>query len=251
MRVISLCPSLTELVCELGYGRELIACTKFCVHPERRVRKLLKVGGTKDPRINDIIALSPDVVLMNDEENRREDYEALTEKGVDCYSTMPRTIAETANMVRSIAAILGGSPKGEEIAADIEERALRVATSAAERDRVKFAYIIWSKPWMSVNRDTFAHALLSNAGGVNVFGDRAERYPEISLEELRRADPDVILLSTEPFPFKSHDAVDLSVEIKMPLDRIFIADGEYLSWHGSRTPTGIDYAESLMVGETP
>ena len=114
----------------------------------------------------------------------------------------------------------------------------------------KFAYIIWSKPWMSVNRDTFAHALLSNAGGVNVFGDRAERYPEIGIEELREANPDVILLATEPFPFKSHDAVDLSVEIKISLDRIFIADGEYLSWHGSRTPMGIDYAESLMVGET-
>jgi len=241
---------MTELVCDLGFGRELVACTKFCVHPEQRTRKLLKIGGTKDPKIDDVVALSPDIVLMNDEENRREDYEALREMGVDCHSTMPRTIEETAKMVRSIAAILGGSPKGEEIAADIEERAQRVATSAAERDPVKFAYIIWSKPWMSVNRDTFAHALLSNAGGENVFGDRAERYPEINLEELREADPDVILLSTEPFPFKSHDAVDLSVEISIHMDRIFIADGERLSWHGSRTPKGIDYAEALMAGET-
>ena len=242
---------MTELVCDLGFGRELVACTKFCVHPEQRTRKLLKIGGTKDPKIDDVVALSPDIVLMNDEENRREDYEALREMGVDCHSTMPRTIEETAKMVRSIAAILGGSPKGEEIAADIEERAQRVATSAAERDPVRFAYIIWSKPWMSVNRDTFAHALLSNAGGENVFGDRAERYPEINFEELREADPDVILLSTEPFPFKSHDAVDLSVELSIPVDRIFIADGERLSWHGSRTPKGIDYAEALMAGETP
>ena len=248
MRIISLCPSLTELVCDLGQARELIACTKYCIHPERRTRRLLKVGGTKDPKLDEIVALSPDVVLMNDEENRREDYEALTEKGVDCYSTMPRTIKETASMVRSIAAVLGGSPKGEVIAKDIEERALRVATSAAERDPVKFAYIIWSKPWMSVNSDTFSHALLANAGGVNVFGDRDERYPEIELGELKEAAPDIVLLCTEPFPFKSHDAVDLSVEIDIPLDRIFIADGEYLSWHGSRTPDGIDYAESLIRG---
>jgi len=251
MRVISLCPSLTELVFDLGYGRDLLACTKFCVHPARGVKRLLKVGGTKDPKIGDIIALKPDIVLMNDEENRQEDYEALTERGIVCYSTMPRTIEETADMVRSIAAALGGSPKGDEIAAEIEERAVRVSTVAQGRDPVTFAYLIWSKPWMSVNRDTFAHALLSNAGGVNVFGDRTERYPEITIEELRAAAPDLVLLCTEPFPFEPGHAVDLSVDLGVPMDRIYIADGEYLSWHGSRTPEGIDYAESLMVGEMP
>ena len=248
MRIISLCPSLTELVCDLGHSRGLIACTKFCVYPEKRVRRLLKVGGTKDPKVEDIVALSPDIVLMNDEENRREDYEALIEAGVDCYSTMPRSIPETAQMVRSIAAVLGGSPKGEEIAADIEARSQRVAAAAAEREPTSFAYIIWSKPWMSVNEDTFAHALLTNAGGVNVFADRKERYPEISLEELGEANPDIILLCTEPYPFKSSDVVDLAAEIDVSMGRIFIADGEYLSWHGSRTPAGIDYAESLIVG---
>jgi len=248
MRIVSLCPSLTELVCDLGFAHELIACTKFCVHPERRTRRLLKVGGTKDPRLDDIVALSPDLVLMNDEENRREDYEALTERGVDCHSTMPRTIKETADMVRSIAAVLGGSPRGEEIAKDIEERALRVASAAADREPVTFAYMIWSKPWMSVNKDTFVHALLENAGGVNVFADRAERYPEVDLSELQEANPDVILLSTEPFPFKSRDVIDLSAELNISTDRIFIADGEYLSWHGSRTPDGVDYAEALIGG---
>lgn len=248
MRIVSLCPSLTELVCDLGHSRDLIACTKFCVHPERRVKRLLKVGGTKDPKIQEIIALSPDIVLMNDEENRREDYEALIAEGVDCYSTMPRTIKETAQMVRSISAIIGGSQRGEEIAGDIEVRADRVSAAAARRESTSFAYIIWARPWMSVNDDTFAHALLTNAGGVNVFGDRSERYPEISLAELKEASPDVVLLCTEPYPFKSGDVVDLSAEIDVPMDRIFIADGEYLSWHGSRTPDGIDYAEALIAG---
>ena len=251
MRIISLCPSLTELVFDLGYGPDLLACTKFCVHPARGVKRLPKVGGTKDPKIEDIIALRPDIVLMNDEENRREDYEALTEEGIDCYSTMPRTIPETADMIRSIAATLGGSPKGDQIATEIEERALRVSTAAQGRDPLTFAYLIWSKPWMSVSRDTFAHALLSNAGGVNVFGDRTERYPEITLEELRAAHPDLVLLCTEPFPFKSGHVVDLSVDVGVPMDRICIADGEFLSWHGSRTPGGIDYAESLLRGEAP
>ena len=246
MRIISRCPSLTELVFELGLGRDLLACTKFCVHPERGVERVKKVGGTKDPLIEEIVTLSPDIVLMNDEENRREDYQALTERGVRCHSTMPRTIEETASMVRSIAAVLGRSAQGDEIADEIERRASRVASAAEGRDSVTFAYIIWTKPWMSVNRDTFAHALLSNAGGVNVFADREERYPEVSLEDLREAGPDLVLLCTEPFPFKSGHAADLSVDLDIPMDRIYIADGEYLSWHGSRTPDGIDYAESLV-----
>ena len=244
MRIISLCPSLTELVFALGRGRELIACTKFCVHPADGVRQLVKVGGTKDPNIDDVVALRPDIVLMNDEENRKEDHQELTERGITCHSTMPRTLAETAEMVRSVAVALESVERGEEIASDIEGRARAVA--AAARPSVSFAYIIWADPMMSVNRDTFASALLCNAGGVNVFGDRAERYPEVSVEELRAQNPELLFLCTEPYPFKAKDAVDLAVELGVPMDRILIADGEYLSWHGSRTPDGIDYAASLM-----
>jgi ABC-type Fe3+-hydroxamate transport system substrate-binding protein len=249
MRIISLCPSLTELVFELGCGRDLLACTKFCVRPARGVKRALKIGGTKDPQIDAIVALSPDIVLMNEEENRREDHQALIGKGVACHSTMPRTIAETADMVRSIAGVLGRPERGEEIAIDIEQRAKRVAAAVEGRDPVSFAYMIWNKPWMSVNGDTFAHALLVNAGGVNIFGDHAERYPEVSLDELRKANPDIVLLCTEPFPFKASDALDLSSEIGIPMERIWIADGELLSWHGSRTPDGVDYALSLIAGE--
>jgi len=248
MRIVSLCPSLTELVFALGIGRELVACTKFCVHPARGVQKLKKVGGTKDPNLEAIQALRPDIVLMNDEENRREDYQELTEQGLNCYSTMPRTISETASMVRSIAAVLGRAEVGEELAVEIERRSVRVAEAAKDRDPVKFAYLIWMKPWMSVNKDTFAHALLSHAGGVNVFSGREERYPEVSLEELMEASPELILLCTEPFPFQSGHVVDLSVELGLPMDRILVADGELLSWHGARTPDGIDYADSLIRG---
>jgi len=249
MRIVSLCPSLTELVFAIGLGRDLLACTKFCVHPEEEVGEVMKVGGTKDPRIEDIVALNPDIVLMNDEENRKEDHQALTGRGINCHSTMPRSIEETVGMVRSIATALGRSAQGDEIAEEIERRAARVAAAAEVRDPVSFAYLIWTEPWMSVNRDTFAHALLSNAGGVNVFADREERYPEVSLDDLRAASPDLLLLCTEPFPFKSGHAADLSVDLDVPEDRIQIADGEYLSWHGSRTPDGIDYAESLVLGE--
>ena len=206
----------------------------------------MKVGGTKDPQVEQIAALVPDLVLMNGEENRREDYQALKGQGLTCHSTMPRTIQETAEMVRSIGAVLACVERAEEIAIEIERRAEAAQAAASEREPVSFAYLIWRDPLMSVNQDTFASALLSNAGGVNVFAEKDERYPEVRMEELRAASPDKLFLCTEPFPFKSKDAVDLSVELDLPLEQIYIADGEYLSWHGSRTPAGIDYAASLL-----
>ena len=206
----------------------------------------MKVGGTKDPQVEQIAALVPDLVLMNGEENRREDYQALKGQGLTCHSTMPRTIQETAEMVRSIGAVLACVERAEEIAIEIERRAEAAQAAASEREPVSFAYLIWRDPLMSVNQDTFASALLSNAGGVNVFAEKDERYPEVRMEELRATSPDKIFLCTEPYPFKSKDAVDLSVELDLPLEQIYIADGEYLSWHGSRTPAGIDYAASLL-----
>jgi ABC-type Fe3+-hydroxamate transport system substrate-binding protein len=206
----------------------------------------MKVGGTKDPQVEQIAALVPDLVLMNGEENRREDYQALKGQGLTCHSTMPRTIQETAEMVRSIGAVLACVERAEEIAIEIERRAEAAQAAASEREPVSFAYLIWRDPLMSVNQDTFASDLLSNAGGVNVFAGKDERYPEVRMEELRAASPDKIFLCTEPYPFKSKDAVDLSVELDLPLEQIYIADGEYLSWHGSRTPAGIDYAASLI-----
>ena len=206
----------------------------------------MKVGGTKDPQVDDIAALVPALILMNGEENRREDYQALLGRGLTCHSSMPRTIDETAEMVRSIAEILGCESRGEEIAEEIEQRALVAREAALNRAPVTFAYLIWREPFMSVNHDTFASSLLCNAGGINVFADKAERYPEVSIEDLRAAAPEKIFLCTEPYLFKSRDVIDLSVELDVSIERVYIADGELLSWHGSRTPTGIDYAASLI-----
>jgi ABC-type Fe3+-hydroxamate transport system substrate-binding protein len=248
MRLVSLCPSLTELVFALERGGDLVGVTRFCVHPAAGVRALEKVGGTKDPDVERIRALAPDLVLMNREENRSEDAEALRAAGLRVHDSMPRTPAETAAMVRSIAAALGREELGEAIASDIETRAERVRRRAAEqRDGVRFAYLIWRKPWMSVNRDTFAHALLELAGGVNVFGQRPVRYPEVTAEALGEADPDVVWLSSEPFPFREEHADELARATGLPRERFALADGEYLSWHGARTPDGIDYAEGLVL----
>jgi len=244
MRIVSLCPSLTELVFDLGLGGSLVARTKFCVHPQPQVEAIEKVGGTKNPKIARIVELAPDIVLMNEEENRLEDAEALRAAGVNCHTSMPRTIDETAAMVRSISAALGRSQQGEVVARDIEARGAEVAARAHEP--VRYGYLIWREPWMTVNNDTFVHALLANAGGVNVFGTMADRYPTVTLQQIRDETPDVVLLSTEPFPFAERHIEELAGKTGIPRERIVIVDGELLSWHGSRTPRGIVYAGDVM-----
>lgn len=246
MRIVSLCPSVTELICDLGLAEALVGVTRYCVHPAAVVGTIEKVGGTKDPRIGRIVELAPDVVLLNEEENRREDAVALERAGLSCHVTMPRTPAETAAMVREIGALVERREAAEEIARDVEARSERVRRAARARPAVRWAYLIWRKPWMTVNSDTFVDALLTQAGGANVFGDRAERYPAVSAEEIAAADPAAVLLSTEPFPFEDQHADELAEATGLGRGRFRIVDGELLSWHGSRTPRGIDYAEAVI-----
>ena len=247
MRIVSLCPSLTELVFDLGRGADLVGITEWCVHPADKVGALEKVGGTKNPKIERIVELRPDLVLMNEEENRRQDAAALGARGVRVHASMPRSCEETATMVRSIAAALDSRQAGEVVARDIEQRARRVRLAAVDRPKTTFAYLVWRKPYMSVNGDTFASALLEQAGGVNVYGTHAARYPETSVEELVRLAPRQVYLSTEPFPFQEKHIDELAAETGWSRERFAIVDGEYLSWHGSRTPAGIDYAERCIL----
>lgn len=246
VRIVSLCPSLTELVFDLGRGADLVGVTEYCIHPAEGVARVEKVGGTKTPKVDRIVELRPDVVLLNEEENRRQDGEALVAAGVPCHVSMPRDCGETAAMVRSIGARIERAEAAERIALDIETRARRVAERARGRERVSFAYLIWRKPWMSVNATTFASGLLEQAGGANVFAGKADRYPEITLAELAVAAPRRVLLCTEPFPFQERHVDELATGTGLSRDRFVVADGEYLSWHGSRTPDGIDYAARLI-----
>jgi ABC-type Fe3+-hydroxamate transport system substrate-binding protein len=248
MRLVSLCPSLTELVFDLGAGNSLVGRTKFCVHPADRVDAIEKVGGTKNPKIDRIVELAPDLVLMNEEENRKEDAAALEAAGIRVHTSMPRTAAETAAMVRAIGIAVASSREAERIAADIERRADRVRRDAVRYPPVRYACLIWRDPIMTVNDDTFIAGLLALPGGQNVFGAREDRYPTISAAELHDADPLRVLLPNEPFPFQSRHVDELAVLSRLPRERFRVVDGELLSWHGSRTPRGIDYAESVLRG---
>jgi iron complex transport system substrate-binding protein len=247
VRIISLCPSLTELVFDLGRGEDLVGRTKFCVHPTGRVERIESVGGTKNPKIARIIELAPDLVLLNEEENRREDAEALASAGVRCHVSFPRDVGGAAQMVRDIGAVLERPVQAERIATDIERRADRVCENARHTPAVRYAYLIWRNPWMVAGGDTFVTAMLTLPGGVNVFADHPERYPTVTPEELVAANPDVLLLSSEPFPFKEKHAEELAGATGLPRERMHLVDGEYLTWHGSRTPDGVDYAERVIA----
>ncbi|MFT7484807.1 MAG: iron complex transport system substrate-binding protein [Candidatus Paceibacteria bacterium] len=248
MRIISLCPSLTELVFDLGRGDDLVGITKFCVHPAALVGAIEKVGGTKDPLIDRIRELQPDVVLFNQEENRKQDHDQLLEAGIHVCNSFPKNALETAQMVRFIGAELEREHEAQAIATDIEQRVARVLKAAVGQPRVRFAYFIWRKPWMSVNGDTFASSMLEQAGAVNVFAALEDRYPVVKLEDLTAANVDLILLCTEPFVFKQKHIEEVALATGVASDRILIADGEYLSWHGSRTPAGVDYAAAMVAG---
>ncbi|MBC8451451.1 MAG: ABC transporter substrate-binding protein [Planctomycetes bacterium] len=246
-RIVSLCPSLTELVFDLGLGADLVGITNYCVHPRGLVDAVEKVGGTKDPNVARIVELAPDVVLVNEEENRREDAEALGTAGIRVANSFPKDSLETATMVRDFGRVLGVEAAAETIALDIEARTRAVRARARERSTTRsFAYLIWRKPWMSVNAETFASALLCQAGGRNVFAEREPRYLSFDVAELAAAAPERVLLCTEPFPFQHKHIVELAAATGLDEACFRIVDGEYLSWHGSRTPDGVDYAESAL-----
>lgn len=246
MKIVSLCPSLTELVFDLGRGKDLVGITRFCVHPPDRVGAVEKVGGTKDPDVARIVELAPDLVLMNEEENRREDYDALVAAGIRCLSTFPKDSLDTAMMVREIGDALSRTRVAEKLAAEIEARTLQVLAEAGGLEPVWFVYLIWRKPWMTVNADTFSHSLLAQAGGANVFAAREDRYPTIELDEVRLARPDVVLLSTEPYHFGEKHVTEVACACGLRVEQVRVVDGEYLSWYGSRTVEGVEYAARVL-----
>ncbi|MEO6952007.1 MAG: helical backbone metal receptor [Polyangia bacterium] len=238
MRVVSLCPSLTDSVFALGRGKDLVGRTKFCVRPHGLVDVVERVGGTKNPKVERIVELLPDVVLMNEEENRREDAEALVAAGVRVLSTFARDVEGAAEALRQLGAVL--EVDAEAIARAIEERAKEIA--ARVQRRVSYAYLIWRDPIMAAGPGTYIDALLGVAGGDNVA--TGDRYPTLHLSTLAGAER--VFLSSEPFPFGEKHREELATSTGLPLDRFRLVDGELLSWHGARTLEGLRYAETVL-----
>ncbi len=254
-RIVSLVPSVTENVGRLMGTKRLVGITKFCSEPEADVPGIRKIGGTKDPDVAAIVALAPDVVLANREENREEDVAALEAAGLPVYVGYPRTARETVEEVRRLGSLLH-HPMVRAITNPITEEIERQETLNADRPRVRVFCPIWYRPFMAVGGDTYAGDLIRLAGGENVFEShiRGNRYPQVELSEIARADPAVILLPSEPYRFGRRHRRELTALQSITAARnqhVFLLDGRLLTWYGPRTEEGLAKIEELLDRARP
>lgn len=225
-RIISLVPSLTELLIYLGLQDKLVGRTRFCIHPEKIIKQVPIIGGTKNPNIERIQAARPDYILANKEENRREDIELL-QQDFHVHLTEIDTIEDALLAINEIGATLNVGDKAKNLISNIQN----LIPDKSNFTPIKTAYFIWKEPWMVAGGDTYVNEVLKKWGLINVFEDRT-RYPIIELEELNEIKPDLIILSSEPYPFKEKHIPE--VLKYAPNSRFELMDGEWFSWYGSR-----------------
>lgn len=227
-RILSLVPSQTELLHDLGLGDRVVGITRFCVHPSGWFRSKARIGGTKQVDLQRVRALRPDLIIGNKEENSREDIEALVRE-FPVWMSDVRDLDGALDMIRSMGVLTGRTDEANGLAD-------RIGTAFTELKpwpvRRSVAYLIWRKPWMAAGGATFIHDMLQRIGLDNVFAERPERYPELTPAQLAAADPDVVLLSSEPYPFKEKHIAELNM--LLPGCPVRLVDGEAFSWYGSR-----------------
>lgn len=262
-RYVSLCPSITHALFELGVGGRVVGATRFCVDPEEPLAQVPRVGGTKDPRVDEIAALAPDLVFMNEEENRLEDFEAIEARGLRVHRSMPRCVDDVPAMLRSFGAATGAVAQGEELAGEVEEaaRGAREAARAASRGssgrpRATFVVLVWRKPWIAASADTFLSSVLEVAGGTNAIPSTGGRYPTLTSDEIAALDPSRVFLPSEPFPFGPRHVRELAEQTRIDPSRFVLCDGRALTWHGPLTAAALRdargwFARDDDVGRAP
>jgi ABC-type Fe3+-hydroxamate transport system substrate-binding protein len=233
VRAVSLVPSVTETL--IAWGVPPVACTRFCEQPD-----LPHVGGTKNPDVEAIVALAPDVVVMCVEENRREDAEALERAGLAVVSLSIDSVADVAPAMRSLGRAVGLEPPGA--AGDLATAIEALAAGGAPAELRAFVPI-WRRPWMTLTAGTYGSSLLERLGVVNVFADAGERYPEVGLDEAAARRPDVVLAPSEPYPFAARHVPQL--EAVAP---VVLVDGQDLFWWGARTPAAHRRLAAQLAG---
>jgi ABC-type Fe3+-hydroxamate transport system substrate-binding protein len=210
-----------------------------------------KVGREKDPDVEAIRALAPDLVVANIEENRRDVVERLRAEGVAVWVTFPRRLAEGIRLIRELGELTGTEAAAEALAAPLEARHRATAAATAGRRAVSVFCPIWREPWMTIGRDTYVHDVLAVCGGRNVFAERAERYPTVSLADVAAAAPEVILLPDEPYRFRAKHRADFAAHPGIPAvaaGRVHLVDGKLLSWYGPRIGQALDRLPALLGG---
>ncbi len=227
-RIVSLVPSLTEALAALGLDAETVGITRFCVHPAGWKQRKAVVGGTKGTDPARVLALAPDLVVANREENDRAPVEALAAAGVPVWLSDIATVADALDALRSLGRVSARAAEGDALAARVADAFAGVPPPPRP---VRAVYLIWRDPWMTVGADTIVHDVLARTGVANAFGDRA-RYPAVTPDEIRAADPDVVMLSSEPYPFAAKHVAE--VQALAPRARVVLVDGEAFSWYGPR-----------------
>lgn len=238
-RIVSVVPSQTELLADLGLNEEVVGITKFCVHPETWFRSKTRIGGTKQLHIDKIRELQPDLIIANKEENTQEQVEELA-KEFPVWISDIQNISQALQMIQVVGQLTGRDEKAGEIVEGIVAGFNKLPRAAAPK---RVAYFIWYKPWMSVGGDTFISNMIHTIGWKNVLSGYS-RYPEISLEELKAHDPELVLLSSEPFPFKEKHIAEIKAAV--PNADVQLVDGEMFSWYGSRLLKAVGYMEGIV-----
>ncbi|MCH8554010.1 MAG: helical backbone metal receptor [Schleiferiaceae bacterium] len=242
-RIVSLVPSQTELLFDLGLRDEVVGITRFCEHPRQWFLSKQRVGGTKQVKMDRLHALQPDLVLANKEENTEEMVAEISDVAPVWVSDV-RTLSDACVMIEQIASLVRKVNQGQIIAADVRRNFDALQPTAQPK---KVLYVIWKSPWMAVSGDTFIGEMLRKCGWVNVFEHAADRYPIFDLEILRTLQPDLIFLSSEPFPFADKHVAKL-VALQPELEnKVHCVDGSFFSWYGSRLIKSGEYFQKLLL----
>lgn len=246
-RIVSLVPSLTELLIELGLRAQVVGRTGFCVHPRNRVRDIPKVGGTKDVQLDRVRTLAPTHVIVNVDENERPTVEALREFVPHIVVTHPQAPQDNFALYRLIGGLFGRAPEAERLCASLQREL--DACRALDWPRERVLYLIWKDPWMTVAADTYIARTLALVGWDVPHGPGGERgaarYPTLGNLDAEIARVDRVLLSTEPFMFRDRHVAELRA--RFPQRPVELIDGEMTSWYGSRAIRGLAWLRAFRA----
>lgn len=240
-KIISLVPSQTEFLADLGLGDEIAGITKFCVHPDEIFRNKIRVGGTKKIDFDRIKQINPDLIICNKEENQKEQVEELMELYPVWVSDI-KTLDDAFEMMQTTGKITGKEDAALKLIEEVKNQFELL--SHIKLTSLKAAYFIWKNPYMVAASDNFIDHILERCGFVNVFKNHTSRYPAINEKELSGYDPDLIFLSSEPYPFKEKHIEEFKQAF--PNAKVKVVDGEMFSWYGSRLRLAPAYILDLL-----
>lgn len=236
-RIVSLVPSLTELLADLGLSDQVVGLTHFCVFPQDLYKNRKRIGGTKKARIEQIRELKPDLIIANKEENEKDQVDAL-KAFCPVWVSEVYDVPSALSMIRSLSQVVGSPDVGRKMAERIQNGLAQLPQSPSQRA----LYMIWRKPYMAAGGDTFIHEMMKQVGLTNVLANQ-NRYPQLRSADIESMAPDLILLSSEPYPFKQRHIEEL--RNIAPSAQFQLVDGSMFSWYGSRMEKAISYLTSL------